>query len=100
MLAMLVLYRPPDDPEIFEKRYLEGHLPIVRAYEKLTDSVFLKTARVLQGEFPYAYVFRGFWETKDDWKADLNSETGARATADADEFAKGLYDVVVFDRLA
>lgn len=100
MFTMLVLYRKPEDPEAFEKRYIEGHLPIVRQYKNMGDNVFLKTTRTLIGDFPYAYVFRAFWPDKDAWKEDVASDVGKQASADADEFAKDAYDVVLFDKLA
>ena len=73
MIRMTVYYRPPDDADAFEKRYLEGHYPLVQKYEKMQMSSFNKVTRVLQGEFPYAYSFVGVWDSKDDWKADLSS---------------------------
>jgi len=99
MIRMAVYYRPPDDPEAFEKRYLEGHLPLVQKYEHMESCTFNKTSRTLQGEFPYAYSFVGLWKTKDDWKADLSSEQAKIATEDAKSFAPP-FDVVVFEELA
>ena len=50
MIRMAVYYRAPDDPEAFEKRYLEGHLPLVQKYEKMESCTFNKTTRTLQGD--------------------------------------------------
>lgn len=99
MYEMLVLYRKPDDPDAFEKRYLEGHLPLVRQYANIKDVAVFKVTRSLMGEFPYAYVFRGTWADKEAWKADMGSDMAKRATADADEFVKGLFDVVVTEQI-
>lgn len=99
MVKMSVLYRQPDDAEAFEKRYIEGHLPIVRSYENVKETTFQKVSRVLVGDFPYAYVFSGTWADKDGWKADMNSEGAKKATEDAQSFAPA-FDVVVFEELA
>ena len=99
MIRMTVYYRAPDDAEAFEKRYLEGHLPLVQKYEKMKSNSFNKVTRVLQGEFPYAYAFVGTWQSKDDWKADLSSEQAKIATEDAQSFAPP-FDVVVFEQLS
>jgi len=99
MIRMSVYYRAPEDAEAFERRYIEGHLPLVQKYERMVSSSFHKTTRVLQGEFPYAYVFVGSWNSKDDWKADLSSEQAKLATEDAQSFAPP-FDVAVFETIA
>jgi len=98
-IKMSVYYRPPAEVEAFEKRYLEGHLPLVRKYEKMQHSSFHKATRVLAGDFPYAYVFTGTWGDREGWKADMNSEPAKAATEDAQEFAPP-FDVVVWEQLA
>lgn len=100
MLEMLVLYRAPEDPEAFEKRYVEDHLPMVRSYKNIKDATFHKIARAVMGEPPYAYIFRGLWADKDAWKQDMGSPEAQAATEDANSFAKGLFDVVVLEQLA
>jgi uncharacterized protein (TIGR02118 family) len=96
-LRMAVYYRPPDDPAVFEKRYVEGHLPLVRAYDNIKSLSLNKVSRALVGEFPYAYVFTGTWASKDDWKADMASDKAKRAAEDAASFATQGFDVVVFE---
>lgn len=98
-VMMGVYYRQPDDPATFEKRYLEEHLPIVDTYANLKERRFVKATRTLVGEFPYAYIFVGAWADKDGFKADMNSEAAAKATANAKEIAPP-FDVVVFEQLA
>lgn len=99
MLRMAIYYRPPEDSEAFEKRYLEGHLPLVQAYDNIKDTKFFKVSRSIMGEFPYSHVFVGSWADKDGWKTDLNSDKAKAATEDAQSFAPA-FDVVVFEELA
>lgn len=99
-IRMAVYYRPPADPAAFEKRYLEGHLPLVQKYEKMQSCSFNKVTRVLAGEFPFAYAFVGTWADREGWKSDLQSEQAKIATEDAKEFATQGFDVVVFEELA
>lgn len=98
-VQMFVLYRTPDDPAGFEKRYLEGHLPLVKAYPNVKDTGFARVTRKLVGDFPYDYVFTGVWADKDGWKADMGSEQAKDATEDAKSFAPS-FDVVVLETLA
>lgn len=96
---MSVYYRAPDNAEEFEKRYLDGHLPLVQKYGNIKHTSFHKLGRNILGEFPYAYVFTGTWDDKDGWKADMNSPEAAAATEDAQSFAPP-FDVVVWEQLA
>jgi uncharacterized protein (TIGR02118 family) len=98
-VQMYVLYRAPDDAPAFEKRYVEGHLPLVKSYDNVKDVSFSKVTRKLVGEFPYDYVFTGTWSDKDAWKADLGSDKAKAATEDAKTFAPA-FDVVVLETLA
>jgi uncharacterized protein (TIGR02118 family) len=97
---MVVYYRLPPDTGAFERRYIDGHLPLVQKYERMQTGSFNKVSRVLMGEFPYAYAFVGTWADRDAWKADMQSEQAMAATADAQEFATQGFDVVVFEELA
>lgn len=97
-VKVVVAYRAPEDPEAFEKRYLEGHLPLVRKYPNLQKASAYKVARKIAGEFPYAYVFSGTWADRDGMKADMNSELAKEAAADAMEFAPP-FDVVILEDL-
>lgn len=99
MLRMAVLYRQPDDAEAFEKRYIEGHLPIIRSYENVKEISMQKVTRSLIGEFPYSYIFMGTWADKEGWKADMNSEKAAKATEDAKSFAPE-FAVIVLEEIA
>jgi uncharacterized protein (TIGR02118 family) len=96
---MGVYYRQPDDPDTFEKRYLEEHLPLVQAYDNIKGTHFFKTGRIIAGEFPYAYVFIGVWDDKDGWKADMGSDK-AKETAKHAQSLGAAFDVVTLDELA
>lgn len=99
-IRMAVYYPAPADADAFEKRYIEGHLPLVSQYENMRSCSFNKVTRVLAGEFGYAYAFVGTWDDRDGWKADMQSEQAALATKDAQEFATQGFDVVVFEEIA
>jgi uncharacterized protein (TIGR02118 family) len=98
-VQMYVLYKTPDDAESFEKRYIEGHLPLIREYDNVKDISFAKVTRKIMGDFPYDYVFSASWSDKDAWKADLGSDKAQQATADAQSFAPP-FDVVLVETIA
>lgn len=98
-IRMTVYYKAPADPAAFEKRYIEGHLPLVQAYDNIKSVSMNKVSRVLMGDFPYAYAFVGTWADKDGWKADMSSDKAKKATEDAQSFAPEFH-VVVFEEIA
>jgi uncharacterized protein (TIGR02118 family) len=98
-LKMSVYYAAPEDPDAFESRYLEGHLPLAKSYPNIKHASFHKVGRKLIGDFAYAYVFTGTWEDKDAWKADMGSPESDKVNADADTFNVER-TVVLYDQLA
>lgn len=99
MITMAVYYRQPEDAEAFEKRYIEGHLPLVDKYEHMQGRAFGKFTRNLVGTVPYSHLFIGHWTDKEAWKADLSSEAAKAASADAQTFATQGFDVAVIEWL-
>lgn len=101
---MTVYYHPVDDAEAFEKRYLDGHLPLARAkYANMQASSFHKATRTLMGEFPQVYAFTGTWADLDSWRADMVSDGGREVAEDAAQMAAetgAKFDVVTWDQLA
>lgn len=100
MFTMCVYYRKPEDAETFERRYIDGHLPLIGGYANIKEFSFSKVARKIAGEFPYEYCFVGQWVDKDGWKADMSSPEAAAATEDARSFATQGFDVVTYEGLA
>lgn len=98
-VRMAIYYKQPDDPATFEKRYLEEHLPLVRAYDNVKVTKFHKVGRLIFGEQPqFAYVFVGAWDDKESWKADMQSEAAKKATEHAQSLGVP-FDVVMLDEL-
>lgn len=96
---LTVYYKPPEDPDKFETRYLEGHMPLVQKLANIQHTSFHKATRTIMGEFPYAYVFTGTWADGDSMKAALNSEEMRVAAEDAQTFAPP-FDAVLWEQLA
>jgi uncharacterized protein (TIGR02118 family) len=100
MFTMSIYYKVPNDPEGFEKRYIEGHLPLVREYANIKETAFTKVGRVMAGDFPYTHVFTATWADRDAWKADMNSPAAAAAMEDAKALPAEGFDIVTFETLA
>lgn len=95
-VRMAVYYKQPDDPDVFEKRYVEEHLPLAKQYPNIKTTTFFKVSRKLVGDFPYAFAFIGMWESMDDFKAAMKSEINAEVAAHAKSLGTDM-DVVMLD---
>lgn len=99
-VRLAVYYKQPEDPDTFEKRYIEEHLPIVRTYPNVKVTKFHKLGRLIAGDQPpYAYVFVAAWDDKDGFKADMNSDAAKKAAEHATSLGVP-FDVVMLDQLA
>jgi uncharacterized protein (TIGR02118 family) len=99
MQAIAVYYRPSDDPDTFEKRYLEEHLPIVDTWPGVKERRFGKVATKVAGDFPYSHVFVALVETPEDVAAIMGSEGMKKAVGHAQEIAPNGFDAIVLDIL-
>lgn len=98
--TLLVQYKPPADQDTFEKRYLSEHLAILDRYESIKNVRFFRVARTLAGESPYSHTFMADWDSKEAMMADVTSEAGQEAFANAVDIAPQGFDVVVLEQLS
>ncbi len=86
MIKMTILYYRPDDPEAFEKYYMENHLPLASQLPGLKK---LEVGRVLKGpkDPDYFWSAECYFENMEDLKAAFGSPAGAAAGKDAASFA-------------
>ena len=78
-------------PEEFRRYWAEDHAPIARdGYPALKGYVMNVVTRVPQGqEAPYDGVAELWWDSRDDFSADMKTEAAARATEDLKDFTSG-----------
>jgi uncharacterized protein (TIGR02118 family) len=95
MAAKLVaLYSQPQDPEAFEQRYFEGHMPLVRKFPNLRR---VEVSRGLGKQSPYYLVCEMYFDSVDDMRACLQSPEAGAARQDIGEYAGDLLTLVQFD---
>jgi uncharacterized protein (TIGR02118 family) len=88
---VIALYRTPDDVEAFEKRYFEDHLKLI---EQFPDVRRIVVNRVLGDDAPYYLMTEMCWDTVEAMRQSLQSQEGAAAIGDIQEFAAGQYIVL------
>jgi uncharacterized protein (TIGR02118 family) len=97
MPKLIVLYPPPTDPEVFERRYHEEHAPMVNT--QIPNLKRFVAARVLGtpgGRLsPYQRVAELYFETADALQNAMASEGGQRTAAHAIEISTGGPPVVL-----
>ncbi|CAN5574796.1 EthD family reductase [soil metagenome] len=84
MYRVTIQYAVPDDPEAFDERYVEGHVPLVLPVPGLLSFTYSKV-RPMGGAQTVYLVAQLDFEDRDAMKQGLASPELAAAGADADE---------------
>ena len=90
MPKLIVLYPPPVDPALFERRYHAEHAPMVLA--KVPGLKKFVASRVLgaaTGAAPYQRVAELYFESLESLQAAMASEGGQATVAHATEISTG-----------
>jgi uncharacterized protein (TIGR02118 family) len=96
MPKLIVLYPPPVDAAVFERRYLGEHVPIV--LEKIPGLKRFVAARVLgtpAGAAPYQRVAELYFESPEALQSAMTSAGGQAAVAHANAISTGGPPVVL-----
>lgn len=94
---LIVLYRPPAEPEVFDRHYRTVHVPLVHAMPHLL-SLETSTGPVdTQNGDPVHFVARLRFATRADLGASMGSPEGEAALADLANFAQTGAVVVTAD---
>lgn len=77
--------------EEFQRYWMEEHAPIARdGYPGLKGYVVNVVTRVPQGqEAPYDGIAELWWDSREDFSADMKSEAAARGNEDLTSFTSG-----------
>jgi len=86
LVKISILYYRPEDPETFERYYIEKHLPLASQIPGLRK---LEVGRVLRGpkDPDYYWVAACYFEDMDTLKAGFDSPIGQAAGKDVANFA-------------
>jgi uncharacterized protein (TIGR02118 family) len=89
---LVVLYSKPDDTEAFDRRYFEGHVPMVAQLPGLRRMEFHKGA----GDHASYYLMAEMsFDSMADLRACTRSDTMAAVIGDVNEFAAGSFTVLI-----
>ena len=90
MPKLMVLYPPPKDVEVFERRYREEHIPM--AQKNLVGVTKFVATRVLGspgGAAPYQRVAELYFDSMEALQAAMSSPGGQATVAHALEISTG-----------
>ena len=96
MPKLIVLYPPPSDVAVFERRYRSEHAPMV--LEKIPGLRKFLAAQVLgtpAGKAPYQRVAELYFDTMESLQAAMASSGGQATVAHAMEISTGGAPVVL-----
>lgn len=94
MVKLIALYRRPEDPELFLRRYREEHLPLARQMPGLIAMEHGPLAGMGR-EAPYWYMASLTFRDHAAMEESQKAEVSVRAAKALFSFAKGLVDFVV-----
>jgi uncharacterized protein (TIGR02118 family) len=90
MIKLIALYKKPANPQEFDKRYFEGHLPIASKIPGLKRMEVAKMTGSPQGEAEYYLIAELYFDNMDALKAGMSSPEGKEAGKDVMSFAKDI----------
>jgi uncharacterized protein (TIGR02118 family) len=94
MTAKIVaLYKKPQNPQEFDKRYFEEHVPLVNKMPGVQRWEIAKYAGAVNGEQPYYMIVELYYENLDALKASLESKEGKVAGDHIMSFAKDILTI-------
>jgi uncharacterized protein (TIGR02118 family) len=88
-MKLVAIFKKPEDPQAFEKAYLETHMPLIQRLPGLISSDISRFTRTLMGEELYLMNVMTF-EDLDRLKAAMKSPEMAAASENLNTFAAGL----------
>ena len=95
MRAKLVaLYKEPDDPAAFDKRYFEGHLPLIEKIPGLQSTTITRFGKVLAGDGFYL-MSEMYFADMDALKAALRTPEMAATGEDIQQFGGHLMTLLI-----
>jgi len=91
MMKLVALYGTPDDPEAFDKAYVETHIPLIKKVPGLQRVEANKITQVVMGKKAPYMVGTLTFADMDALQAAMNSPEMAAAGENLDSFAKDMY---------
>ena len=88
-MKLVAIFKKPEDPQSFEKAYLETHMPLIHRLPGLMSSDISRFTRTLMGEELYLMNVMTF-EDLERLKAAMKSPEMAAASENLNSFAAGL----------
>jgi uncharacterized protein (TIGR02118 family) len=93
-MKLIALYKQPADPDAFDKRYFEGHMPLVEKVPGLKKTTLTRFKKTLAGDSFYMMVEMDFGD-KDTLYAAMRSPQMAETGKDINDFAAGLMTLMI-----
>jgi uncharacterized protein (TIGR02118 family) len=88
---VIAFYKHPENPEAFEKRYFEEHVPLVRKMPGLRS---LTVSKSRGKDAPYYLMAEMVFDSVDEMRAALRTPEAAATVEDVMEFAADLVTIM------
>lgn len=98
-MRLIALYRPPSDPQAFDKAYFGTHLPLLAKVPGLQRTVVSRFTRTLMGDGFYMMAEMSFPDEA-ALKTAMRSPQMGEAGANLAGFAEGLVTLMFAEEVA
>lgn len=93
-MKLIALYKQPEDVKAFEKRYFEGHVPLVEKVPGLKKVSITRFKKTLAGDGFYMMAEMDFGD-RDTFNAAMQSKEMGATGKDINEFAGHLMTLMI-----
>jgi uncharacterized protein (TIGR02118 family) len=97
MAKLVALYKKPQNPQEFDERYFNGHVPLAQKIPGLQHFNVSKVMGTPMGESEWYLMAELHFESMDALKAGMSSPEGKAAGKDAMAFAGDLVYIMFVD---
>jgi uncharacterized protein (TIGR02118 family) len=97
MAKVIALYKKPQNPQEFDERYFNGHLPLAQKIPGLVRCDVSKVKGTPMGESEWYLMAELHFESMDALKAGMSSAEGKAAGKDVMAFAGDLVYIMFVD---
>jgi uncharacterized protein (TIGR02118 family) len=99
MVKLVAMFSKPQDPEAFDRAYLDVHLPLNAKTPGLRRTEVTRVTGALRGESPWYIVTEMYYDDAAAMQAGLSSPEAGEAGKQLMTFAKGLVTFYTADVL-
>lgn len=94
MVKLVALYKKPQDPQDFDEKYFNQHVPLMNKIPGLRRAEVSKITGGPAGESEYYMITELYFDNMEDLKQGMSSQEGKAAAKDIMSFARDILQMM------